>query len=274
MSKTWKSFTNHSCKSEIIQFKRPDPTEVRHLHITRGWGGTSHFKMWVTVRKWVASVELRFDISISQSILVLWLKHQTNINYLIIMEYIWWNTGQFNASTLHYLKQAQMHTTNLWKRPTFDTLVNLWYWRHKTWFDSNQGADILISWALWPLFSRMTHGAVNHLNKNIKRTQTLTDARGLGVGRRPPPGIIPATALAGASRDRALDSSGIAPGRERQSPSATTPTPQTSHSNHCWLLSQETLVAKHTNLPHHHPHPYKQSTWLPWCWTLCLVSNL
>ena len=33
--------------------------------------------------------------------------------------------------------------------------------------------------------------------------RTLTDARGLGVGRRPPPGIIPATALAGASRDRA-----------------------------------------------------------------------
>lgn len=40
----------------------------------------------------------------------------------------------------------------------------------------------------------------------------LTVARGLGVGRRPPPGIIPATALAGASRDIALDSSGITPG--------------------------------------------------------------
>lgn len=42
----------------------------------------------------------------------------------------------------------------------------------------------------------------------------LTDARGLGVGRRPPPGIIPATALAGASRDIALDSSGMTPGGE------------------------------------------------------------
>lgn len=37
------------------------------------------------------------------------------------------------------------------------------------------------------------------------------DAKGLGVGRRPPPGIIPATALAGASSDIALDSSGMTP---------------------------------------------------------------
>lgn len=34
---------------------------------------------------------------------------------------------------------------------------------------------------------------------------------GFGVGRSPPPGIAPATALAGASSDRALDSSGITP---------------------------------------------------------------
>lgn len=40
---------------------------------------------------------------------------------------------------------------------------------------------------------------------------------GLGVGSSPPPGRIPATALAGASSDRALDSSGIDPtaGRKR-----------------------------------------------------------
>lgn len=44
----------------------------------------------------------------------------------------------------------------------------------------------------------------------------LTVARGLGVGRRPPPGIIPATALAGASSDIALDSSGITPGERQQ----------------------------------------------------------
>lgn len=37
---------------------------------------------------------------------------------------------------------------------------------------------------------------------------------GLGVGRRPPPGIIPATALAGASSDKALASSGIEPTAE------------------------------------------------------------
>jgi hypothetical protein len=59
---------------------------------------------------------------------------------------------------------------------------------------------------------------MHHLNKKIKKGRTLTDARGLGVGRRPPPGIIPATALAGASRDRALDSSGIAPGRGKREP--------------------------------------------------------
>lgn len=43
----------------------------------------------------------------------------------------------------------------------------------------------------------------------------LTVARGLGVGRRPPPGIIPATALAGASSDIALDSSGMTPGEKQ-----------------------------------------------------------
>lgn len=46
------------------------------------------------------------------------------------------------------------------------------------------------------------------------REPFLTDARGLGVGRRPPPGIIPATALAGASSDIALDSSGMTPGEK------------------------------------------------------------
>lgn len=45
--------------------------------------------------------------------------------------------------------------------------------------------------------------------------QSLTEARGLGVGRRPPPGIIPATALAGASSDIALDSSGMTPGEKQ-----------------------------------------------------------
>lgn len=34
---------------------------------------------------------------------------------------------------------------------------------------------------------------------------------GLGVGRSPPPGMIPATALAGANSDKALASSGIDP---------------------------------------------------------------
>lgn len=37
------------------------------------------------------------------------------------------------------------------------------------------------------------------------------DVTGLGVGRSPPPGSSPATALAGASSDRAFDSSGITP---------------------------------------------------------------
>lgn len=37
-------------------------------------------------------------------------------------------------------------------------------------------------------------------------------AIGLGVGSSPPPGSSPATALAGARRDRALDSSGMTPG--------------------------------------------------------------
>lgn len=36
---------------------------------------------------------------------------------------------------------------------------------------------------------------------------------GLGVGRRPPPGRIPATAFAGANSDKALASSGIDPER-------------------------------------------------------------
>lgn len=36
---------------------------------------------------------------------------------------------------------------------------------------------------------------------------------GLGVGRSPPPGRIPATAFAGASSDKALLSSGIEPER-------------------------------------------------------------
>lgn len=48
---------------------------------------------------------------------------------------------------------------------------------------------------------------------NLKKE--LTVARGLGVGRRPPPGIIPATALAGASSDIALDSSGMTPGEKQ-----------------------------------------------------------
>lgn len=39
----------------------------------------------------------------------------------------------------------------------------------------------------------------------------LTDASGLGVGSRPPPGRIPATAFAGARRDKAFASSGITP---------------------------------------------------------------
>lgn len=38
-----------------------------------------------------------------------------------------------------------------------------------------------------------------------------TWVRGLGVGRSPPPGRRPATALAGANRDKALVSSGITP---------------------------------------------------------------
>lgn len=36
---------------------------------------------------------------------------------------------------------------------------------------------------------------------------------GLGVGRSPPPGRIPATAFAGANSDKALASSGIDPER-------------------------------------------------------------
>lgn len=39
----------------------------------------------------------------------------------------------------------------------------------------------------------------------------LTGALGSGVGSRPPPGRFPATALAGASSDKALASSGIDP---------------------------------------------------------------
>lgn len=52
----------------------------------------------------------------------------------------------------------------------------------------------------------------------------LTVARGLGVGRRPPPGIIPATALAGASSDIALDSSGMTPGEKQDFSTGFTPT--------------------------------------------------
>lgn len=44
----------------------------------------------------------------------------------------------------------------------------------------------------------------------------LTEARGLGVGSRPPPGRSPATALAGAISDKAFDSSGITPSRSRK----------------------------------------------------------
>lgn len=44
----------------------------------------------------------------------------------------------------------------------------------------------------------------------------LTDGTGEGVGRSPPPGNIPATALAGAISDSALDSSGITPVGRRQ----------------------------------------------------------
>lgn len=40
---------------------------------------------------------------------------------------------------------------------------------------------------------------------------------GLGVGRSPPPGRIPATAFAGANSDKALASSGIDPtGKQKQ----------------------------------------------------------
>ena len=40
---------------------------------------------------------------------------------------------------------------------------------------------------------------------------------GLGVGRSPPPGRIPATAFAGANSDKALASSGIDPtGKQNQ----------------------------------------------------------
>lgn len=46
----------------------------------------------------------------------------------------------------------------------------------------------------------------------------LTDGTGVGVGRSPPPGNIPATALAGAISDRALDSSGITPAGQTQKP--------------------------------------------------------
>lgn len=41
--------------------------------------------------------------------------------------------------------------------------------------------------------------------------RTSTWVSGLGVGRSPPPGRRPATALAGANRDKALVSSGITP---------------------------------------------------------------
>lgn len=46
-----------------------------------------------------------------------------------------------------------------------------------------------------------------------QRIRSLTDGlgMGLGVGRSPPPGKIPATAFAGANSDKALASSGIDP---------------------------------------------------------------
>lgn len=57
---------------------------------------------------------------------------------------------------------------------------------------------------------------------------------GLGVGRRPPPGRIPATAFAGANSDKALASSGIDPTgkykigiKKRATPSHTSTTEQT-----------------------------------------------
>lgn len=67
-----------------------------------------------------------------------------------------------------------------------------------------------------------------HLHENIK---ALTDARGLGVGRRPPPGIIPATALAGASSDIALDSSGMTPRGKTENISVHVPRRRRQHSD-------------------------------------------
>lgn len=67
----------------------------------------------------------------------------------------------------------------------------------------------------------------------------LTVARGLGVGRRPPPGIIPATALAGASSDIALDSSGITPGEQ----------------THFRRGSEQTVIKTETRLADKPPQP-------------------
>lgn len=72
-----------------------------------------------------------------------------------------------------------------------------------------------------------THMSCRYRNQNHRSTRkalpwfsvsnlregnrTHTWVSGLGVGRSPPPGRRPATALAGASRDRAFVSSGITP---------------------------------------------------------------
>ena len=51
---------------------------------------------------------------------------------------------------------------------------------------------------------------------------------GLGVGRRPPPGRIPATAFAGANSDKALASSGIEPRQKPNGRQTTQGTPTTA----------------------------------------------
>lgn len=59
------------------------------------------------------------------------------------------------------------------------------------------------------MFSFFHNSVLFSILKEFNRTNTWVS--GLGVGRSPPPGRRPATALAGANRDKALVSSGITP---------------------------------------------------------------
>lgn len=82
------------------------------------------------------------------------------------------------------------------------------------------------------------------LCEQIENILQLTDAIGFGVGKSPPPGSNPATALAGARRDRAFDSSGITPAEDHKSKElAHTPEPANYKDIHTQTDPQKGLLS-------------------------------